>query len=268
MSLVRAEYREDKRVAEIVFARPEKLNALNVEAVEDFFSAVEEVSGNEGLHCIVLRGEGRAFSVGFDLSVGDGFEIEPDETPVINDWRRLLHGGMRWLRLREIPVPVVASLHGYCLGVAALLATLADLVVVAEDTLIGMASVRGGGGWLGPVMSVHLGDRKARELEYRYGRMTGTEAAQWGWANYAVPADQLAAKVDEIVADIANTPRELLEIKKAAMIRIQDKDGLLAAIEAGALYNTIAHRTTAGVAMRQTVRDVGLRETIRRDTEA
>jgi len=146
-----------------------------------------------------------------------------------------------------------------------MIATCSDVVVAADDVQIGWASFRGGGGWLGPAMSFHLGNRKARELELRYGRFSGAEAFTWGWANYAVPPENVLENAHEIAADIVQTPRELLQIKKRSMNMAQDSVSFSSTVAAGAMWDAIGHYSDSGRETTRLLKEVGLKETISRN---
>jgi enoyl-CoA hydratase len=268
MSLVDITTDAQTRIAEITLNRPEKLNAFNPELITALFSALAAADADQAVSCIVLRGAGRAFSVGYDFNsaIERRSEGEP-ETP-LDDWRRMAVGDAdTWLRVRQMLTPVVAGIHGYCLGAAAMLATCSDVVVASDDVQIGWASVRGGGGWLGPGMALYIGARKARELELRYGRISGAEAERWGWANYALPAAEVRDKALEIAYDIAKTPLELLQIKKRSMNMAQETPTFAGTVAAGALWDAIGHYSASGQQTSRQLHEVGLREAIRRSKE-
>jgi enoyl-CoA hydratase len=265
-SMVQVSVDSATHVAELMLNRPEKLNAFNPTLVTQFREAFHELEQNQDVSCVILRGNGRAFSVGYDLnsSIERRAGLADPETP-LDDWRHMLQQDKStWLAVRESLTPVVAAVHGYALGAAAMLATCSDVVVVSDDVLIGWASVRGGGGWLGPAMSYYLGARKARELELRYGRITGADAFAWGWANYSVPEAEMLAKAREIATDIARTPRELLQIKKQSMNLAQDTSRFAETVGAGAMWDAIAHYSAAGQHTSKMVNELGLRAAIDR----
>jgi enoyl-CoA hydratase len=265
-SLVQVAVDRETGVADLMLNRPEKLNAFNPALVTAFRESLRLLESDEGVSCILVHGAGRAFSVGYDLNSSierRAGKTEP-ESP-LDDWRQM-HQQDRttWLAVRESLTPVVAAVHGYCLGAAAMLATCSDVVVVSDDVSIGWASVRGGGGWLGPAMSYYLGPRKARELELRYGRISGVDAAAWGWANYSVPEPEMLDKAREIALDIARTPRELLQIKKSSMNLAQDTHRFAETVGAGAMWDAIAHYSAAGQNTSRMVNELGLRAAIDR----
>lgn len=256
------EVSRDGRVGWIVFNRPEKLNALNPEAFAQFRAAREELEKDDTIRCIVLRGEGRAFSVGFDVD-RDSQYLKQSRRKALEDWDHLREIMNHWLEVWRCPKPVIAAVHGYCMGLATQLAVCCDLTVVAKDAVIGWPSLPLGGGLLSPVSCWLVGPKKAKELSFIAGsRMSGEEAWELGWANYAVEADELAPKAAALAAKIARTPPDLLRLKKLALNRLMDIQGFTETIMAGAEFDAIAHDSEGMVAISEKVSELGLKGAI------
>jgi enoyl-CoA hydratase len=262
MSLVRTEVSD--KIGWLVLDRPEKLNAFNADLLREFTAALEALAADDGVAVIVLRGEGRAFSVGYDVAGGgdDGGRVR-----ALDDWLALRGKIDRWLSVWRCPKPVIAAVHGYCMGGATMLAVCCDLTVVAEDAVIGWPSVPLGGGLLSPVSAWLLGPKKAKELSYIVGsRMSGQEAAEWGWANYAVPAGEVNDRALALARRIAKTPVELLQVKKRALNRVMDMQGFSEAVMFGAEFDAIAHDSVSVEETTAQIERDGLKETIRHFT--
>ena len=213
---------------------------------------------------IVLRGEGRAFSVGYDVE--DDSEYT-GRARTLDDWLHLRENIEVWLKVWRSPKPVIAAIQGYCMGGATMLAVCCDITLVAEDAVIGWPSVPLGAGLIAPVSAWLIGPKKAKEMSYIVGsRMSGTEAAEWGWANYAVPADELMDRVTTMANRIARTPSELLQVKKRAINRVMDSQGFSEAIMAGAEFDSIAHDSQSVDDTTDEIREFGLKATIARYT--
>jgi enoyl-CoA hydratase len=248
----------DKRVAEVTLNRPEKLNAMHEVMLEEFDAAIASLRDDRGVNCVLLKGAGRAFSVGYDLrGVGEG------ATNQMDDLARLIKHTDSWMKVFDFPKPVIAAVHGYCMGGAAFLVSMTDMTVVAEDLSVAWARVPLGGGWMTPIFTHLVGPRKARELScIRGSQMTGIEAANLGWANYALPADQVYDKARELAEQTARTPLDLLMINKRAANWALERAGFREAITGGIAFNNIAHFTPGAQLVRSKLRELGIQGVI------
>ena len=254
----------DGRLGWIVLNRPEKLNAINPELFDGFSTALAAHLADDRVRCILIRGEGRAFSVGFDVDRGADYVKERGgRVHALDDWIELRAIVDRWLDVWRAPKPVIAVVHGYCMGLATQLAVCCDLTVVAEDAVIGWPSLPLGGGLLSPVSLWLIGVKKAKELSYIAGsRLSGAEAAALGWANHAVPADEVVARATALAERVARTPPDLLRLKKHALNRVLDVQGFSETVTFGAEWDAIAHDSEGMAAISAKVRELGLKGAI------
>ena len=253
------------RVGTILLNRPEKLNAFDKETLRQFEAALDELAAAPEVRVIIIRGEGRAFSVGYDVGGAGGYG---ERVRAYDDWVDLRAQIELWLKVWRCAKPVIAEVHGYCMGGATMLAVCCDLTLVAEDAVIGWPSVPLGAGLLSPVSAWLVGPKKAKELAYVVGsRMSGTEAVECGWANSAHPATGLRDAVESLAARIAKTPAELLTVKKRALNRVMDIQGFSEAVMFGAELDAIAHDSRAVEEMVAEIRESGLKATIARFAE-
>jgi enoyl-CoA hydratase/carnithine racemase len=206
------------QVAEIVLNRPDKLNALTVESVEQLHAALQAAE-TQAVRALVLRGEGRAFSAGRDLAGVD---------PETDDAERILSEVFNPLirRVREFPAPTFAAVQGACLGVGLGLALACDVVIAAEEARIGSPFAR-----IGAVLDSgghaffveRLGSHRALELIYTGRLLSGSEAAAWGLINRAVPTTQLLEEVHRMAAAVARGPTVAFRTSKTLVRRIEDE---------------------------------------------
>jgi enoyl-CoA hydratase len=174
------------------------------------------------------------------------------------------HRSGRFLELWEAPKPVIAQVHGHCLGTAVALCNCADLVVVAEDASIGWPLPMGGG-LIGPSWVHFVGVRRAKELSFQaISRISGSEAAAIGWANRAVPVADLDRTVMDIARRIARTPGGVLRLKKEAINAASERMGFRDAVLRGPMYNALAHTDPEVEEVRQAVREEGAKGASRR----
>jgi enoyl-CoA hydratase/carnithine racemase len=188
--------------ATIRLNRPDVLNAFDFRMLREIARACEDASWDDDIRVVVVTGTGRAFCVGADLkSWGADLVGNPSEY-----WKWF--GAFKDMhdRLREIGKPTLARVNGMAVGGGNELQMACDLAVMVDGAFIrhvGLehGSVPAGGAtqWL-PIM---VGDRRAREIVLLCEEIPAAQAAEWGLVNWAVPADALDAKVDEVVAKLA-----------------------------------------------------------------
>jgi enoyl-CoA hydratase/carnithine racemase len=178
--------RDEGNARILTFNRPEKRNALSIELMQEFEAAVESAATDSAIRTIIVRGEGKGFSAGIDLnslaSVGMG--IDPA------NFRRLVHRlqeGMN--KLARVEKPVVAVLHGFCLGMALELALACDVRIAEAGCDIHIAEVRLGlipdvGGSTRLVRTIGL--PRAKELIMTGKTITADKALAWGLVNELV----------------------------------------------------------------------------------
>ena len=158
-------------------------------------------------------------------------------------------GWATFLRLWDVPKPVIVKVHGHCLGMhATILCNLADIVVVADDARIGWPKLPMGGGVISPTWVWHVGMHRAKEYSYQIGtELSGVEAAAAGFANRSVPA----ADLDSVVMAMATSthaivPADLLRLKKEALNHVHNARGFPRSSAGGVTVGRPVARTCRG----------------------
>lgn len=219
-------------VALLTLNRPDKLNAINEAMIGALDAALDAAEADESVRAIVVAGNGRAFSAGFDLDMGLG-DGRPDPAAV----RRALENDFRIiLRFWDSPKPTIAAVHGYCLGSSLELAVACDLTIAAEDCRFGEPEVKFGSGIVALLLPWLAGPKAAKYLLLTGDdRVSAADAQAMGLVNRVVPA---AALLDEAVAlakRIAANDAQAVRLTKKAINRSLDIGGmrqaLLAALE-------------------------------------
>ena len=242
----------------IVLNRPDNANAFSGEMLDQFSDALEQLA-TEGAPVIGIRGAGRGFCSGMDLGQYGGVgSIDP-----VADATRLQRNVERWLAIWDHPKPVIAAVHGYCLGVAAQLCIFADLTIVADDVRIGEPGVPIGGGFIAPTWVAEVGAKKAKEFAFMPGNSIDAETAvRWGWANHSVPGDQLVAAVEAMAARIALIPSDVLRVKKQSINRAAEAAGFRTALNGIAEMDALLHLAPSVLAVRERMAREGLKPVI------
>jgi len=250
--------------------RPEKMNALSHNLRAELFDALKDFEADPEVKVIIIRGSGRAFSAGYDLS---GISETPDDRDYVDrrsglpnvgpihpgqgQWPQHLLSGY-WI-IWELAKPVIAQVHGYCLAGGTELASMCDLMFVAEDAIIGYPPVRA-------MTSVdilyhpwHLHQRKVRELLYTGDRVTGQEAVELGWANRAYPIEQLAEATEAFAERIANLDSALLQMTKRQINRAYEIMGIRTALAVGGDIQELSRVRPGGGGFGRIAREKGLK---------
>jgi enoyl-CoA hydratase/carnithine racemase len=207
-------YEKRAPIATITLNRPEKINALSDDLQLEVRDALEDAGWNDSsIRVIVLKGAGRAFSAGFDIS-GDG---GPSDAVQIRD--RFLNGkgfsaSAWWDVFWNNPKPIIAQIHGFCIAGGLATATFCDLRICSEDALFGAPEVRTGGPYIPAVWPWVIGMTKARELLYTGNLIDAQEAWRLGLVNEVVPAGELDEAVHKQALTIAKVPAATVEYNK------------------------------------------------------
>lgn len=205
MSLVESQLDTGTGIVTLTMNRPDVLNAIDVPLAHAMNTAVLALRGDARVRCVLLRGAGRAFVAGGDLSrFAEDFDKAADVADELLD---ALHPVAE--TLRAIDAPVIAAVHGAVAGAGLSLMCSCDLVVAAQGTRflmaydkVGAAPDFGGTYFLPRV----LGMRRAAQLLFLSETLDADAALQAGLVNRVVPADQLESVAGEIASKIASGP--------------------------------------------------------------
>ena len=250
------------RVATLTIDRQDRLNAISPALDDELLALLDRAAADEGVHAAVIAGAGRAFSTGADTK-RDEASGHPVPTSTIEDRAARELNLQRYFRIWDSPLPVIAKVHGYCLGRAVQLAVVCDVTIVAEDARVGAPQLPLGAGFNSVYWAWLIGPKKAKELFFNTGSIiSGAEAVRIGLFNRAVPADELDDAVEEYAAKLARTPRDLLTLQKRAINRTQELRGFRQAMLQSVEVNVIAHHSDAVHEMNRRITRDGLRATI------
>lgn len=263
-------YEEDGRLAFVTLNRPEKLNALSNNLRGEVMHAMRRAEANPEVGVIVLRGNGRSFSSGYDLTparqAGSGspfvneFSLLPDTGsthPGQQQWAR--HVVMANFIIWELAKPVVAQIHGYCLAGGTELASICDFRIVASDAQIGYPPVRAMTTMDMMWTPWFLPPAKAREMAYVGDPISGEEMVQLGWANYHVPSDQLGDFTEKFARRMAHIDNDMLMYSKRAVNRQYEAMGIRAGMWSGTEIQALSAQRPAASEWGRRVREDGLK---------
>lgn len=215
-------------VRRLTLNRPEVLNALDHGLLDALDAALDDAATASHVNVIVLRGAGRAFCSGYDLSEDAG-EGELDE----EGWRRSLSASTkRMLKLFDHPKPIVASVQGYCLAGGTDLILAADLCIAADDAMFGYVDIRFGSGVVSMFLPWVAGVRTAKELLFTgEDRIPAAEAMRIGMVNRVVPRADLDDETLAFAEQIAKNEPFVVQMTKRSVNRAWETAGFRQAME-------------------------------------
>ena len=196
--------------------RPERRNALSAQLLRELNAALLEADEHNAVHCVVLRGAGPHFCAGADLneySAGRGPEYRGRQE-IDDDVWRLEQGQRMRIQIFDMHKPVIAQVHGTCIGIGTELAWFCDLVIVADDARIGFPPVRDLGTPPGSMWLYHCGPQWAKRLLLTGDSLTGADAAEIGLALKSYPAAELEAEVMRLADRMGLVDPHLLSANK------------------------------------------------------
>lgn len=206
--------------AYVTLNRPEKLNALSIALQDELSAAMWEADNDTAVHCVILSGAGRAFSAGYDLTAG---RSDPTETYDKVYRGRATFDDDTWgmekaqrarMAIFDMHKPVIGKVHGYCLAGGTDLVLLSDIIIAAEDAVIGFPPVRAMGAPPAHMWLYHAGPQFAKRMLLTGDSISGAEAAARGLVLEAVPAEQLDDAVEELADKMTMIDPELLSANK------------------------------------------------------
>ena len=254
-------YETAERVATLTLNRPERLNTITPELIEAFDAALARAQADPEVRAIRLRGAGRTFCAGYDIDWGAQL-MEAQETdrpwdPIL-DYQVMSRYVGSYMSLWRSPKPVIAQVHGFCVGGGTDFALCSDLIVCAEDCRIGYPPARVWGSPTTAMWMYRIGLERSKRLLLTGDPVDGRTAVQWGLASEAVPGDELEAAGLALARRVAQLPANQLHMMKLLVNQAFEQMGLHTTQLIGTLLDGSARHTPEGVDFtRAAIEDVG-----------
>jgi len=229
----------DGRVGVLTFNRADVLNAFNSALIGEVGRALDAFANDSAIHAIVVNGNGRAFSAGFDLKESAAKGVLDTE-----QWRALIEADFDFIiQFWDCPKPTIAAVHGYCLAGAFELALACDITVAAAGTYFGEPEVRFGSGIVAMLLPWITGPKQAKELLLTGNdRISAERAREIGIVNRVVPDGQQLEQAMEIARTIAAAAPGSVQMTKRAINRSYEimgmRQALLAAVDVDILIES------------------------------
>ncbi len=208
---------KENYIGTISMNRPDDLNTFSAGMAADLNAAFLEMDADPEVRVIIIKGEGRAFSAGIDLS-----ETEGKDYYELVDWVRPINNIT--LTMNKIRKPIIACAHKFAVANGISLVAAADIAVVSEDTKFGTTAVNIGLSCMGPAVTLirNIGRKKVVELLLTGDMIDAEEALRLGLVNYVVSKDQLEEKTMEIAKKIASKSPRAVQIGKTSFYEVAD----------------------------------------------
>lgn len=247
MSYQTIRYATDGPIATITLNRPAELNTIVAPMPDEVEDAVNTAVRDQAVKVMILRGAGRAFCAGYNF--GGGFQYGAEFLSTDGRWdpgKDMMHTTaaatsphQKFMSIWRSPKPVIAQVHGWCVGGGSDYALCADLVIASEDAQIGTPYSRVWGAYLSGMWIYRLGLTRAKYYALTGKPLSGREAADIGLINRAVPFDQLEAVVRTQAEELASLPMGQLAAQKLIVNQAYENMGLASTQTLGAVLDGI-----------------------------
>lgn len=242
---------KDGPVCRLILNRPEKGNALPFAALEHLVSLLHEAEEDDDVKVVVLKGRGASFCVGDDFddiarAYGHAAAEAGKRPPRISQRRRLSIDrllGRSVLAFQTSAKPVIAQVHGHCVGIGIYLVEVVDLAICAHSTRFSHSEQRlalAGNTFHLASQIVAYGPKKAREILLFGDQFDGPQAEAIGLVNRSVPDDELDATVAEWAGKVARNSKDALVVGKAAHAMALASLGITGGIYSGMVGHALA----------------------------
>jgi enoyl-CoA hydratase len=272
-------YAVDGRVATITLNRPARMNAISLDMPGEIASAVEEANRDDDVHVVVLTGAGDGFCSGYDLvefaeqsgeqpgsQLGSGAEAGQPWDPMA-DFFGMYEFTQQFMSLWRSYKPTVARVHGPAVAGGSDIALCCDLVIMAEEAVIGYPPARVWGCPTTAMWVYRLGAERAKRMLLTGDLVDGREAARLGLVLEAVPRAQLDARVAAIAARIAAVPKNQLMMQKIMVNQAYDAMGLANTQRFATLFDGITRHSPEGLWFKKRAEDAGFKQAVRERDE-
>ncbi|HAE32612.1 MAG: enoyl-CoA hydratase [Chloroflexi bacterium] len=219
----------DNGVAKVLLNRPEKLNALSLPLQAELYECLQAADDDPAVRVITLRGAGRAFCAGYDVTPPQTDEdrraSEERRGNIRQDMHRLRKTARLMTSVFDLSKPVIAGIHGHVIAGGTDLALHCDMVIAADDANIGFPPVRSMGTPPTHMWTYMVGPQWAKWFMLTGETVSGKEAQEMGLVLKSVPAEGLDAAVDGLANKIAKIPWEMLAANKSIVNKALDLMG-------------------------------------------
>jgi len=261
-------YEKEGRIATITLNRPEKFNTIRPPMPEEIEKALAEANRDRDVRVLILQGAGKAFCAGFDFSEnlehfsGWGLPSASRQWDPGEDMMAVtspFDGPVpKLMSIWRSPKPVVARVHGWCVGGGSDMALLADVIIASEDARFGTPYSRVWGCYLTGLWMYRLGLTRVKLLALTGDSIDGKEAERIGLINRAVPVDKLDEEVRRVAGRMAQNPSSQLAAMKLSVNQAFENMGLHSTQLMGCILDGYMRNTPEGLDFVKTAMEKGV----------
>jgi enoyl-CoA hydratase len=248
----------DGAVSTLILNRPERLNTITAQLAQELRAALAEAQQDEAVRVIRLKGAGRAFCAGYDIDWGaESMQEAEGERPwdPMADLAMMSRFVDTYMSLWRSPKPVIAQVHGFCVGGGTDFALCSDLIVCAQDCRIGYPPARVWGSPTTAMWTYRLGLERSKRLLLTGDALDGRTAVEWGLASECHPEAELDDKAMALCRRVALLPSNQLHMMKVLVNQAIEQMGLHTTQLIGTLLDGAARHTPEGSAFSRAALD-------------
>ncbi|MHB8328087.1 MAG: enoyl-CoA hydratase-related protein [Acidimicrobiales bacterium] len=244
---------DDGPVRRITFNQPRIHNAQSPAMLEKLVRVLDQTKAETDIRVLVLAGAGRSFSSGHDLKAISTDAVYAANTKTAEDryWQELRLFVEPVRRFRELPIPTICRVQGYCLAAGLMFACSSDFVVASEDAVFGspVLITQAVNDAEVPAFAWRLGERRAKQAIWLNEQLNAAEALQAGLVNWVVPIEELDGRVNEVATKLLAVPRQALALSKATFQFMSDRMGRLDVDNFHYVMHQFTHQTAEARAL-------------------
>jgi len=237
----------DNGVAKVLLNRPEKLNALSLPLQAELYDCLQAADDDPQVRVITLRGAGRAFCAGYDVTPPQTDEArkaaEERRGNIRHDMHRLRKTARLMTSVFDLSKPIIAGIHGHVIAGGTDLALHCDMIIAADDANIGFPPVRSMGTPPTHMWTYMVGPQRAKWFMLTGETVSGKEAEEMGLVMKSVPSEGLDAAVDDLANKIAKIPWDMLAANKSIVNKALDLMGRNMMQVIAAETDAVAHQS-------------------------
>ena len=257
------DYEVSNGIGRVSLNRPEKLNALSRELQDELVDCLERADDDPDVRVMTLRGNGRAFCAGYDITPPSTPEAQAaaqeQRDNIRSDIHRMKRTPNTMNSILNLSKPVIAGVHGYCIAGGTDLAMHCDIIIAADDAQIGFPPVRSMGTPPTHMWTYMVGPQWAKWFLLTGESVSGTRAEELGLVWKSVPGEGLGAAVEDLARTMARIPWELLAANKSIVNKALDLMGRTTLQHIAAETDAIAHQAPVVKEFSRMAREEGLK---------